>query len=156
MAELTISGIEELRGYVGRELGTSDWVEITQQAIDEFAAATGDHQWIHVDPERASTTPFGGTIAHGLLTLALGPALAYSIYSVAGIAMALNYGYDRVRFPAPLPSGSRVRMTATLKSVSDVPGGVQVVVTQTFEREGESKPVCVAEQVARLVAAPGS
>lgn len=156
MADLQISGIEELRSYTGRELGTSDWVEITQETIDAFAAATGDHQWIHVDSARAGSTPFGGTIAHGLLTLSLGPALAYSIYSVGGIAMALNYGYERIRFPAPLPSGSRVRMTATLTSVTDVPGGVQVLVTQTFEREGESKPVCVAEQVARLVAAPGS
>jgi len=154
---LSVDTLAELAAHVGRDIGSSGWLTVDQALIDRFADVTGDRNWYHVDRERAARElPGGLPIAHGLLTLSLGPALAYSIYSVAGIAMALNYGYDRVRFPAPLPSGSRVRMTATLKSVSDVPGGVQVVVTQTFEREGESKPVCVAEQVARLVAAPGS
>jgi acyl dehydratase len=129
---LTITGIDELKAKVGEEIGVSDWHEVTQAEIDAFADATGDHQWIHVDPDRAAQSPFGSTIAHGLYTL------------------GVNYGYDRVRFPAPLPVDSRVRMRATLESVDDVPGGIQMKVTQTFEREGGEKPVCVAEQLVRL------
>jgi acyl dehydratase len=147
---LTITGIDELKTKIGEELGVSDWHEVTQDEIDAFAEATGDHQWIHVDPERAAQTPFGGTIAHGLLTLSLGPRLTYQAYSLEGFAFGLNYGYDRVRFPAPLPVDSRVRMRATLTSVDDVPGGIQMKVTQTFEIEGGEKPVCVAEQLVRL------
>jgi len=147
---LTINGIDELRGKVGEELGVSPWQDVTQDAIDKFADVTGDHQWIHVDPERAAETPFGGTIAHGLYTLSLGPQFSYDLYSVEGIAFGLNYGYGKVRFPAPLPIGSKVRMRATLTAVDDVAGGVQVTVTQTFEREGGDKPVCVAESIARL------
>ena len=147
---LTISGIEGMRARVGEELGVSDWHEVSQEAIDAFADDTGDHQWIHVDPERAKDTPFGGTIAHGLYTLSLGPQFAYSLYEIEGVAFALNYGYNKVRFPAPLPVGSRLRMRATLTSVDDVPGGAQVTVTQTFEREGGDKPVCVAESVSRF------
>jgi acyl dehydratase len=147
---LTINGIEELRGKVGEELGVSPWQDVTQDAIDNFADVTGDDQWIHVDPERAAETPFGGTIAHGLYTLSLGPRFSYDLYSVEGIAFGLNYGYGKVRFPAPLPVGSKVRMRATLTAVDDVAGGVQVTVTQTFEREGGDKPVCVAESIARL------
>jgi acyl dehydratase len=147
---LTITGIDELKAKVGEELGVSDWHEVTQDEIDAFAEATGDHQWIHVDAERAAQTPFGGTIAHGLLTLSLGPQFTYQSYSLEGFAFGLNYGYDRVRFPAPLPVDSRVRMRATLTSVDDVPGGIQMKVTQTFEIEGGEKPVCVAEQLVRL------
>jgi acyl dehydratase len=147
---LTITGIDELKAKVGGELGVSDWLEITQDRVDAFAEDTGDHQWIHVDVERASQTPFGGTIAHGLLTLSLGPRFTYELFAVEGFAFGLNYGYGRVRFPAPLPVGSRVRMRATLTSVEDVPGGVHMVVTQTFEREGLEKPVCVAESLVRL------
>jgi acyl dehydratase len=147
---LTITGIDELRAKVGEELGVSDWLEITQADIDAFAQATGDHQWIHVDPELAAQTPFGGTIAHGLLTLSLGPRFTAEAFSLEGFAFALNYGYDRVRFPAPLPVDSRVRMRAALTSVDDVPGGVQMKVTQTFEIDGGEKPVCVAEQLVRL------
>jgi acyl dehydratase len=147
---LTINGIEELRGKVGEELGVSSWREVTQEDVDAFADVTGDHQWIHVDPERAAQTPFGGTIAHGLFTLSLGPAFSYELFSVEGFAFALNYGYGRVRFPAPLPVGAKVRMRATLSGVDDVSGGVQVTVTQTFEREGGDKPVCVAESLARF------
>jgi acyl dehydratase len=147
---LTINGIEELRGKVGEELGVSSWREVTQEDVDAFADVTGDHQWIHVDPERAAQTPFGGTIAHGLFTLSLGPAFGYELFSVEGFAFALNYGYGRVRFPAPLPVGAKVRMRATLSGVDDVSGGVQVTVTQTFEREGGDKPVCVAESLARF------
>jgi acyl dehydratase len=147
---LTITGIDELKTKVGEELGVSEWHEVTQAGIDAFAEATGDHQWIHVDPERAAQTPFGSTIAHGLYTLSLGPVLSEEAFSLEGIAFGLNYGYDRVRFPSPLPVDSRVRMRATLTSVDDVPGGIQMKVTQTFEREGGEKPVCVAEQLVRL------
>jgi acyl dehydratase len=147
---LTITGIDELKAKIGEELGVSDWHEVTQQEIDAFAEATGDHQWIHVDPERAAQTPFGGTIAHGLLTLSLGPRFTYEAYSLEGFAFGLNYGYDRVRFPAPLPVNAKVRMRAVLTSVDEVPGGIQMKVTQTFEIEGGEKPVCVAEQLVRL------
>ena len=147
---LTITGIDELKAKIGEELGVSDWHEVTQEEIDAFADATGDHQWIHVDPERAAQTPFGGTIAHGLLTLSLGPRFTYQAYSLEGFAFGLNYGYDRVRFPAPLPVNSKVRMRAVLTSVDEVAGGIQMKVTQTFEIEGGQKPVCVAEQLVRL------
>jgi acyl dehydratase len=147
---LTISGIDELRAKVGEELGVSEWHEVNQDEIDAFAEATGDHQWIHVDPERAAETPFGSTIAHGLYTLSLGPRFTFALFTIEGFAFGLNYGYNKVRFPAPLPVDSRVRMRATLASVDDVPGGVQLTITQTFEREGEEKPVCVAESVARM------
>jgi acyl dehydratase len=147
---LTITGIDELKAKVGEELGVSDWHEVTQDEINAFADATGDHQWIHVDPERAAQTPFGGTIAHGLYTLGLGPTFTEQTFSLEGFAFALNYGYDRVRFPAPLPVDSRLRMRATLTSVDEVPGGIQMKVTQTFEIEGGEKPVCVAEQLVRL------
>jgi len=146
---LTIDGIDDLKTKVGEELGVSDWYEITQERIDAFAEASGDHQWIHVDPERAKDTPFGGTIAHGLLTLSLGPQFGYSIFTVENVAFALNYGFGKVRFPAPVPVGSKLRMRATLTAVDDVSGGVQFTVTQTFEVEGGEKPVCVAEALAR-------
>jgi acyl dehydratase len=147
---LTISGIDELRAKVGEELGVSEWHDVTQEEIDAFADATGDHQWIHVDPERAAQTPWGSTIAHGLYTLSLGPKFTFAMFTIEGFAFGLNYGYNKVRFPAPLPVSSRVRMRATLSSVDDVPGGVQLTITQTFEREGEEKPVCVAEAVSRM------
>jgi acyl dehydratase len=147
---LTISGIDELRAKVGEELGVSEWHEVTQDAINAFADATGDHQWIHVDPERAAQTPWGSTIAHGLYTLSIGPKFTFDMFTIEGFAFGLNYGYNKVRFPAPLPVNSRVRMRATLASVDDVPGGVQLTITQTFEREGEEKPVCVAEAVSRM------
>jgi acyl dehydratase len=147
---LTISGIDELKAKAGEELGVSEWQQVTQDAIDAFADATGDHQWIHVDPARAAQTPWGSTIAHGLYTLSLGPQFTFALFTIEGFAFGLNYGYEKVRFPAPLPVNSRVRMRATLSSVDDVPGGVQLTITQTFEREGEEKPVCVAESVARM------
>jgi len=145
----TITGIEELNAHVGQELGVSDWYEVTQEVIDRFAEVTQDFQWIHVDVEKAKETPFGGTIAHGLFTLSLGPKFSYEILDIQGFAFGVNYGYDKVRFPAPLPVGSKVRMRATLTKVDEVPGGVQFTVTQTFEREGADKPVCVAESLAR-------
>jgi acyl dehydratase len=146
----TITGLDELRQAAGEELGTSDWHEVTQEAIDAFADVTGDHQWIHVDVERAKDTPFGGTIAHGYYTLSLVPMFNEQIFGLEGFAFALNYGLDKVRFPAPLPVGSRVRMHAKLAAIDEIPGGVQITVTATFEREGGDKPVCVAETVARV------
>ena len=123
MAARTINGIAELTSLVGEHLGYSDYVEITQQQVNLFAEATGDHQWIHVDVERAKQGPFGGPIAHGYLTLSLGPRLAPQIYTVSGVAMGVNYGAEKVRFPAPVPVGSRLRLGATLADVSDVAGG---------------------------------
>ena len=150
MPATVINGLDELKSKVGQELGVSDWYDVTQERVDAFADATGDHQWIHVDPERSKDTPFGGTIAHGLFTLSLGPQFSYALWSVEGATFGLNYGYEKVRFPAPLPIGSRVRMRATLTEAHDVDGGVQFTVTQSFEREGSDKPVCVAEAVARV------
>ena len=147
---LTLTGLDEVKQHVGEELGVSEWHEVTQERINAFADATGDHQWIHVDPERAKETPFGGTIAHGYYTLGLGPMFSYAMFSVEGFAFGVNYGVNRVRFPAPLPVGSKVRMRATLASVDDVPGGAQISITQTFETDAGDKPVCVAESLSRV------
>jgi acyl dehydratase len=146
---LTLTGLEEVKSHIGQELGVSEWREVTQQEIDEFAAATGDDQWIHVDPERAKQTPFGGTIAHGYYVLSIGPRFSYDMFKLEGFAFMLNYGLNRVRFPSPMPVGEKVRMRAKLASVEDVAGGVQIITEQTFEREGGEKPVCVAETVVR-------
>jgi len=145
-----INGIDELKALEGEELGTSEWHEVTQEIVDAFADATGDHQWIHVDPERARDTPFGGTIAHGYYTLSLSPALMEEIASFEGFSFALNYGLGKVRFPAPLPVGSRVRATARIAAIEEIPGGAQVTTEMTFERESGDKPVCVAQTLARL------
>ena len=150
MAPLTITGLDELRARLGEELGVSDWIDVTQELVDDFARVTGDDQWIHVDVERARQTPFGGTIAHGYLTLSLGPMLTNRVVDVQGFSHGINYGVGRVRFPSPMPVGGRVRLRVTLASIEDVPGGVQVTMTQTFEREGGDKPVCVAESLGRL------
>jgi acyl dehydratase len=147
---LTITGLDELRANVGEELGVSDWHDVTQDAIDAFAAVTGDDQWIHVDPERARQTPFGGTIAHGYYTLSLHPALVKQVLRLEGFAFAVNYGLNKVRFPAPLPVGNRVRMRVELLAVDDVLGGVQITMKFTFEGEGALKPVCVAESLTRV------
>jgi len=147
----TIDGIEELRGCVGEELGVSEWHQVDQDQISAFAATTGDHYWLHTDPERANGTPFGSTIAHGLLTLSLGPMFSYQLYEIANVPMYLNYGFEKVRFTAPLPVGSRVRMRATLQSIEEVSGGVTCKIKQVFEREGADKPVCVAESLIRVV-----
>ncbi|MFI0240769.1 MaoC family dehydratase [Streptomyces sp. NPDC016845] len=140
---------DELKAAVGEQLGHTDWVAVEQERIDRFAEATGDHQWIHVDPERAKEGPFGTTIAHGYLTLSLLPLFGPQLISVEGVKMGVNYGTNKVRFPAPVPVGSRLRATAKITSVDDVPGGVQVSVAFTVEREGGEKPVCVAESVSR-------
>jgi acyl dehydratase len=149
---IVFNGIDEIRAHVGETLGPSQSVLITQKMIDAFATTTADMYWIHTDPQRAATdTEFGGTIAHGLLTLSLGPRFSYELYEITGIAVGLNYGYGKVRFPAPLPVGSELRMTATLASCDAVPGGALVTFLQTFERVGHDKPVCVAEALLRLV-----
>ncbi len=135
----------------GRELGPSEWVEITQERIDGFAGSTGDTQWIHVDPERAAAGPFGTTVAHGFLTLSLLPELWFELAGDAGYRMAVNYGVDRVRFPAPVPSGSRVRATFRIEGVEEVSGGDQARIDATVEREGSEKPVCVAQLVFRFL-----
>lgn len=137
----------DLKAAVGQEIGTSDWVEITQERINTFADATGDHQWIHTDPELAAKGPFGKTIAHGYLTLSLLPVFAEQIYSVKSVIMGVNYGANKVRFPNPVPVGSRVRGTATLKETSDIAIGTQVVFTFVVEIEGAEKPACIAEVV---------
>jgi acyl dehydratase len=145
----TINGADELKSLVGQHLGTSDWIEIDQERVNLFADATGDHQWIHVDPERAKDGPFGGTIAHGYLTMSLGPVLLPQVVVVTGFSMALNYGLNKLRFPSPVPVGSKLRLGAELLGVEDVAGGVQSTYRLTFEVEGQEKPACVAEALYR-------
>ncbi|SIQ74395.1 MaoC family dehydratase [Micromonospora avicenniae] len=146
----TFDSIDDLAAAVGETLGPGPWQPIDQKRVDLFADATDDHQWIHVDPERAATGPFGGTVAHGYLTLSLLPALAGALYRVRGVGMGVNYGLNRVRFPAPLRVGSSVRASATIAEVSVVDGGVQMVNVVTVETDAGGKPVCVAETVSRL------
>lgn len=142
--------LNELNDWTGRELGVSDWHEITQQDVNAFADVTHDHQWIHVDVARAKReSPFGGPIAHGYFTLSLVPHLIASIWDVSGTSAALNYGLNKLRFPAPVMIGSRIRARATLNAVDTIPGGAQTEVTITVETEGGSKPVCVAEALFR-------
>ena len=142
-------GLDQLRELAGADLGTSGWLAITQDRVDTFADATGDHQWIHVDAARAATGPFGGTIAHGYLTLALVIPLWSEILQVQGVGMALNYGLNRLRFPSPVPVGSRLRLRARVVSVEDVSGGVQLTAEFTVERQGNDKPAAVAEALYR-------
>ncbi|WP_221351294.1 MaoC family dehydratase [Streptomyces beigongshangae] len=150
MAEPRIfTSADDLKAAVGEQLGYSDWVEIDQKRIDLFAEATGDHQWIHVDAPRAAAGPFGTTIAHGYLTLSLLPLFGPQLIAVEGVRMGVNYGTNKVRFPATVPVGSRLRATARITGVDEVAGGVQVSVGFTVEREGGDKPVCVAESVSR-------
>jgi acyl dehydratase len=147
---LVLDGPEELRAAVGTELGVSDWLEITQPEVDAFAELTRDHQWIHVDVERAKAGQFGSTIVHGFFTLSLVSCLQHAIYRIDGFEYGLNYGLDRVRFPAPVPVGGRVRLRVTLDVVQEVAGGLQAKLKNTFELEGGTKPVCVAEQLIRV------
>ena len=145
-----IQGIAGLKELVGTHLGYSDYLEITQERVNTFAEATGDHQWIHVDPERAKAeSPFGGPIAHGYLTLSLGPVLAPQIMVVEGISMGVNYGAGKIRFPSPVPVGAKLRLGAELTQVDDIAGGAQVYMTFTFECEGAPKPSCVSEIIFR-------
>ena len=142
--------LNELKDWAGRELGVSDWHDVTQQDVNAFADVTHDHQWIHVDVERAKReSPFGGPIAHGYYTLSMIPHLAASIWDVSGTSAALNYGLNKLRFPAPVMIGSRIRARAILAAVDTIPGGAQTQVTITVEIEGGSKPVCIAEALFR-------
>ncbi|SHE30896.1 Acyl dehydratase [Ferrithrix thermotolerans DSM 19514] len=145
MTTTKIEGIEGLRELVGKHLGYTSWHRITQGQIDAFAEATGDHQWIHVDVEKAKQGPFGQTIAHGYLTLSLLPVLLPELISVAGVSMGVNYGTNRVRFPSPVPSGSNIRLGATVASVTEINGGAQAAIDVTVEVEGAPKPSMVAQ-----------
>ena len=145
----SFASLAELEPLVGQEIAVGDWILVTQERIQLFADATGDHQWIHLDRERAQAGPFGTTIAHGFLTLSLLPELSASAYEIRGTRMGVNYGLNRVRFPAPVPSGSRLRGRFKLLRIEPLEGGAQVTVEVRIEREGSDKPVCVAESVAR-------
>ncbi|MDQ1735098.1 MAG: hypothetical protein QOH56_1349 [Pseudonocardiales bacterium] len=147
---LIIDGPDQLKARAGEELGVTDWITISQDEVDAFADLTHDHQWIHVDRERAAASPFGGTIAHGYLTLALVPRMQTLLFEIRGFSFGLNYGLNRVRFPAPMPVGAALRMTAVLSAVNEVGGNLEYLVTNTFEREGGDKPVCVAESIFRV------
>ncbi|MBU6246008.1 MAG: MaoC family dehydratase [Actinomycetales bacterium] len=145
------NGLDEVRGAVGQHLGVSDWHVITQEQVNLFADATGDHQWIHVDPERAAAGPFGAPIAHGFLTLSMVPMLLWQVFTIEGVTMMVNYGLNKVRFPAAATVGSRVRAAVSVASITDTPHGAQVVMSVTVEREGSDKPVCVAETITLIV-----
>jgi acyl dehydratase len=148
----TFETIEDLRPLVGTEIGLSDWITVTQERIQLFAEATNDHQWIHLDPERAKSGPFGTTIAHGFLTLSLLPEMGASAFQVRGTRMGVNYGLNKVRFAAPVPSGSRLRGRFKLIGYEPLDGGAQLTVQVTMEREGSDKPVCIAESIGRRYA----
>lgn len=142
---------EEIQAVVGQEIGVTEWVPVTQQRVNAFADATGDHQWIHVDIERAKEGPFGGTIAHGYLTLSLVPWLGSTIFSLQTPGAKLNYGVNKVRFPNPVKVGSKIRLRVTINAITDIPSGHQLTVGHVIEIEGEEKPACVAETVVLLL-----
>jgi len=146
---ISVGSIEEYQKHVGEHLGWSDWTTVTQEQVNLFADATGDHQWIHVDPERAKAGPFGGPIAHGYLTLSLIPVLMAGMVHVEGVRMGVNYGANKIRFPAPVHVGAEIRLGATLAEVTEIPGGAQSVVDVTIEERGAEKPSCVAQVVFR-------
>jgi acyl dehydratase len=145
------SGLEELVAAAGSQLGPTDWLEVTQERVNQFAEATDDHQWIHVDPERAAKGPFGGPIAHGLLTLSLLPHFTSQMYTVDNIAMAINYGYNKVRFITPVKVGAKVRARAEITKVDQLDGAVQATLTTTVDIEGSDKPAAVAESIVRFI-----
>ncbi|MEZ4900541.1 MAG: MaoC family dehydratase [Spirosomataceae bacterium] len=149
---ITFDTLTDFRAYIGQDLGTTEWVTITQEMVNDFAKATGDEQWIHVSPEMAAQySPFKTTIAHGFLTLSLAPKFMYELYQVKSVKMGLNYGTNKVRFTSPVPTGSRVRMQATLKEVEDqAPNGIKATVSLIFELEGSTKPACVAEMISLM------
>lgn len=149
---ITVNGLDELKKLAGSDLGTSEWIEITQERIDTFADATGDHQWIHVDPEKAAAGPFGAPIAHGYLTLSLFIPLFTELLDVEGVSTKVNYGLNKVRFPSPVKVGSRIRLVAKLATVEDVPGGVQIAVDGTVEIDGAGKPAAVLQSLSRFYA----
>jgi acyl dehydratase len=145
------SGLDEFVAAEGAELGPTDWLEVTQDRVNLFADATDDHQWIHVDPERAANGPFGGTIAHGLLTLSLLPHFTHQLYTVDNIAMAINYGYNKVRFITPVRVGVKIRARAQIAKVDQLDGALQATVTVTVEIDGSDKPAAVAESIVRFI-----
>jgi acyl dehydratase len=151
MAQTVLTGIDEVRAAVGTHLGYSEWLEITQDRVNLFAEATGDHQWIHVDVERAKAGPFGAPIAHGYLTMSLSNFFLPQVVDVRGFSMGVNYGCNKVRFPAPVPVGLRIRGGVELASADDIAGGVQTVMVITIEIEGGTKPACVVEAVSRYL-----
>lgn len=145
-----VESLSQLKDLIGQEVSVSNWVEITQERVNQFAEATGDLQWIHTDVERSrKESPFGGTVAHGFLTLSLLPMLMADAVSMPDVKMGVNYGLNKVRFPAPVPVGSRLRARMALQAVEDIPGGAQMTWVVTIEREGSDKPVCVAESISR-------
>lgn len=148
-AQTVLHGADDVLAAVGTHLGYSAWLDIDQQRVDLFADATGDHQWIHIDPQRAASGPFGGTIAHGYLTLSLSNLFLPQIVEVQGFAMGVNYGTNKVRFPAPVRVGSRIRGGAEMTEVAEVKGGLQTTIVITIEVEGETKPACVIESISR-------
>ena len=148
---MTVIDLAQLGGLVGREVGVSDWLAITQDRINTFADATDDHQWIHVEPDRAAEGPFGGTIAHGLLTLSLLPRFMHQLYEVDNVTMAVNYGFNKVRFISPVAVGKRIRATATITDVTSLEGAVQATLTTAVEIEGAGKPAAVIESIVRYV-----
>ena len=149
---LTVNGLDELKKLAGSDLGTSEWIEVTQERINTFADATGDHQWIHVDPEKAKEGPFGAPIAHGYLTLSLFIPLFTELLDVQGVTTKVNYGLNKVRFPSPVKVGSRIRLTARLAEVEEVPGGAQITVEGAIEIEGATKPAAVLQSLSRFYA----
>jgi acyl dehydratase len=149
---ITVNGIDELKKLAGSDLGASEWIEVTQERVNTFADATGDHQWIHVDPEKAAEGPFGAPIAHGYLTLSLFIPLFTELLDVEGVSTKVNYGLNKVRFPAPVKVGSKIRLVGRLASVEDVPGGVQITVDGTIEIEGAPKPAAVLQSLSRFYA----
>ncbi|MBB2741661.1 UNVERIFIED_ORG: acyl dehydratase [Microbispora rosea subsp. rosea] len=147
---ITVNGLDEIRALAGKDLGRSGWLEIAQERVNTFADATDDHQWIHVDPDRAKDGPFGGPIAHGYLTLSLVIPLFNELLDVRGVKMSINYGLEKVRFPSPVKVGGRIRLAAAVASVEDVPGdGVQMLLDFTVETDGSAKPACVARVIYR-------
>ncbi|MEV4729744.1 MaoC family dehydratase [Saccharopolyspora sp. NPDC049426] len=151
MPPRVFADVAAIEAAIGEDLGTTEWTEITQSTVDLFADVTGDHQWIHVDVEKAATSAFGGTIAHGYLTLAMLPAFAARLYAIETGSARLNYGLGKVRFPAPVPVGSKVRATPRIQEVRHVPAGSQVIVRWTVEADGVERPVCVAESITLIV-----
>ncbi|MGX1916181.1 MaoC family dehydratase [Streptomyces phaeochromogenes] len=149
---ITVNGIDELKKLAGSDLGTSEWIEVTQERINTFADATGDHQWIHVDEEKAKEGPFGAPIAHGYLTLSLFIPLFTELLDVQGVTTKVNYGLNKVRFPSPVKVGSRIRLVGRLADVEDVPGGVQITVDGTIEIDGAPKPAAVLQSLSRFYA----
>ncbi|WP_133913755.1 MaoC family dehydratase [Streptomyces sp. NBC_00582] len=149
---ITVNGLDELKKLAGSDLGTSEWIEVTQERINTFADATGDHQWIHVDPERAAEGPFGAPIAHGYLTLSLFIPLFTELLDVQGVTTKVNYGLNKVRFPSPVKVGSRIRLVGKLTEVEDVPGGAQITVDGAIEIEGGAKPAAVLQSLSRFYA----